>query len=54
MTSNEDARKVMDVNYWGAHDITKAFLPLVRESQGRVIFIGSISKELLGPHLTND
>lgn len=37
----DDIRKVFDVNVFGLMNVTKAFIPLLRESQGRIINIGS-------------
>ncbi len=38
------ARKVMDVNYWGALHVTQIFLPLLRAGTGRsLVFISSLS-----------
>ena len=38
----EEQKKIFDVNYWGVVLIIQKFLPLLRESKGRVIVIGSI------------
>ncbi len=38
-----DVQFVMDVNVFGPYRVTKAFAPLIIESQGRVTTIGSIS-----------
>lgn len=38
-----DLRWVMDVNYFGAMSLTKAFLPLLRKSKGRVISVSSMA-----------
>ncbi len=47
-------RQQLDVNVIGQIAVTKAMLPLVRPTQGRVVFIGSISGKiatmLLGPY----
>lgn len=37
----EEMRKVVDVNIWGMVSITKAFLPLVKRTKGRVVNIAS-------------
>jgi NAD(P)-dependent dehydrogenase (short-subunit alcohol dehydrogenase family) len=42
-TKEEDFDFVFDVNVYGPFRITKAFGPLVVESQGRIVNIGSIS-----------
>ncbi len=39
--SIEDIRKVYDVNVFGLMNVTKAFIPLLRETRGRIINIGS-------------
>ena len=36
-------RALFDVNVFGLMDVTRAFLPLLRQSQGRVVNIGSIA-----------
>ena len=41
-------KQVADVNLWGTIEVTKTFLPLVKESRGRVVNIGSLlGKDLL-------
>jgi len=37
------ARKVMDVNFFGAVEVTQKFLPMIRQYKGRILFISSIS-----------
>ena len=44
MTTVEDARWAMEVNYWGTFQMTQRFLPLLRQSQGRIILVGSIGR----------
>jgi short-subunit dehydrogenase len=39
----ENARKVLDVNFFGAVDVTQRFLPLIRKYKGRILFISSMS-----------
>lgn len=39
----EDLRRQLEVNVLGHVAVTQAFLPLLRRSQGRIVFIGSIS-----------
>jgi len=39
----EAARKVMDVNFFGAVDVTQRFIPLIRKYKGRILFISSMS-----------
>lgn len=38
-----DFKTVADVNLWGAIDVTKTFLPLVKKAKGRVVLVGSIA-----------
>ena len=38
-----DFKKAADVNLWGAMDVTKTFLPLVKKAKGRVVLVGSIA-----------
>ncbi len=39
----EDLAFQFDVNVYGVYRVTKAFIPLIAESQGRVVNIGSVS-----------
>jgi len=39
----DEARKVMEVNFFGAVDVTQQFLPLIRKHKGRILFVSSIS-----------
>ncbi len=39
----EETRRVYEVNVFGVYMVTKAFLPLLRASQGRIINIGSVA-----------
>ncbi len=52
--SEQDMRFVLDVNVLGPYRVTKAFAPLLIESQGRISTIGSISGvtsgRLMGPY----
>jgi len=36
------SQKVFDVNFWGALSVTQAFIPLLRQHQGRILFISSV------------
>lgn len=49
--TEEDMAFQMDVNVYGPYRVTKAFAPLLIESQGRVMTTGSISGILSGPFL---
>ena len=42
-TDLKDARRVYDVNLFGAMDLTQHFIPLLRHHKGRVIFVSSIA-----------
>jgi NAD(P)-dependent dehydrogenase (short-subunit alcohol dehydrogenase family) len=44
-------RHHFDVNVVGAVAVTRAFLPLVREEQGRVVFIGSVNGRVAVPFM---
>lgn len=52
--SDEELFEIFDVNVFGPHRMTNAFLPLLFESHGRVVNIGSqggmISKKYFGPY----
>ncbi|MFG0259823.1 MAG: SDR family oxidoreductase, partial [Phycisphaerales bacterium JB041] len=45
----DDVRFQFDVNVFGPYRVTKAFAPMLIESQGRVLTTGSISGFLAGP-----
>lgn len=47
--SLENIRRVFDVNVFGLVALTKAFVPLLRESEGRVINIGSVAGKIVAP-----
>ena len=44
-------RRLYDVNLFGAIAMAQAFLPLLRASRGRIVFVGSISGRLATPFL---
>ena len=46
MTSEKVFRHVMDVNLFGAVNVTKSVLPLIRKAKGRVINVSSLLGEL--------
>jgi len=48
---DEDFDFVMQVNAYGPYRVTKAFLPLITASKGRIVTIGSISGILSSPNL---
>jgi NAD(P)-dependent dehydrogenase (short-subunit alcohol dehydrogenase family) len=47
--STEDWRKQLDVNVIGQLAVTRAVLPKLRESRGRVVFISSVNGQLAMP-----
>ena len=47
--TEDEFRFLFDVNVFGVHRVTKAFAPLLIESQGRIVNISSISGILSGP-----
>jgi NAD(P)-dependent dehydrogenase (short-subunit alcohol dehydrogenase family) len=47
--SEEDVQKVMDINVLGPHRVTKTFFPLLMETKGRVVNIGSEAGRLSFP-----
>ena len=36
-------KRIADVNLWGMVDVTKTFLPLVKNAQGRVVNFSSVA-----------
>jgi NAD(P)-dependent dehydrogenase (short-subunit alcohol dehydrogenase family) len=38
-----EARRVFDINFWGAAELTQLALPLLRQSHGRVIFVSTVA-----------
>ena len=48
----DDARKVFDVNVIGLLAVTKAFIPLLKINEGRIVNIGSTSSYLSFPGAT--
>lgn len=49
--SSDDWRKQLEVNVIGQFAVTRAVLPKLRESRGRVIFISSVNGQLSSPML---
>lgn len=45
-------KQCMAVNFFGAVEVTKAFLPLLRKSKGRLVNVSSMAGELAFPHKT--
>lgn len=52
--SEDDMQFIMDVNLFGPYRVTKAFAPLIIESEGRIMTVGSLvgifSNSLFGPY----
>lgn len=50
-TSTEDVRHQFDVNFFGAHNLMKAILPILREQKGgRIIFTSSVAAVFAIPY----
>jgi len=51
LTSEEECKHIMEVNYWGPRRVIRKFLPVLRESNGRILLsssgLGSISIPLV-------
>lgn len=45
----DDLRRVFDVNVFGHVVCTQAFLPLLRASRGRIVFVSSLSGRIASP-----
>ncbi|XP_035225767.1 estradiol 17-beta-dehydrogenase 2-like [Stegodyphus dumicola] len=52
LASMKDYEDTMAVNVLGMVRVTKAFLPLLRQSRGRVVNLTSLACQLVGKHLT--
>ncbi|MBI3383962.1 MAG: SDR family oxidoreductase [Aquabacterium sp.] len=52
MTSQAELSQLMNVNVLGTFAVTRACLPLLRETQGRIVNISSISGVFAAPGLT--
>lgn len=50
-TSIEEAKKIFDVNLWGALAVTQAFAPMVIAAKGMIVNLCSISGVLYTPYL---
>jgi NAD(P)-dependent dehydrogenase (short-subunit alcohol dehydrogenase family) len=53
LQSTESFEHILDVNLLGVVRVTKAFLPLLREHQGRIVNIGSINGFLSVPLMSS-
>lgn len=42
----EDVHKTFDVNVYGCLRAVKTFLPLLRESKGRIVLVASLAGEI--------
>jgi len=47
----DDLRRIFEINVFGALAMVQAFLPMLPENRGRVVFIGSISGRLATPYV---
>ncbi len=48
----DDFRRQIEVNVTGQIAVTQAFLPLIRKSRGRIVFMGSISGRVSNPFIS--
>ena len=48
-TTDEDAKYIFEVNFFGAFNMTKAAIPFLRENKGRIINISSVASALSIP-----
>jgi NAD(P)-dependent dehydrogenase (short-subunit alcohol dehydrogenase family) len=54
----DDLRRQFEVNVFGQIAVTQAFLPLIRQATGRIVFVGSVggrapSIPLVGPYIAS-
>lgn len=47
----DELRRLFEVNVFGALAVVQAFLPMLPEKRGRVVFVGSISGRLATPYV---
>jgi NAD(P)-dependent dehydrogenase (short-subunit alcohol dehydrogenase family) len=45
----DEVRRIFEINVFGALELAQAFLPQLRSSRGRLVFVGSISGRLAVP-----
>ncbi|XP_074605079.1 retinol dehydrogenase 16-like [Brevipalpus obovatus] len=50
---NSHFHRVLDINALGPVRVTRKFLPLIRQSKGRIVIISSIAGRLMGMNLTS-
>lgn len=46
----EDFREAFEVNFFGHIAVTQALLPLLRRTEGRIVFVSSIARRLQSPY----
>lgn len=46
----EDLRRILEVNVVGQVTLTQAFLPLLRSSRGKIVFVGSLGGRVAFPY----
>lgn len=46
----DDFRALIETNLIGAFAVTKAFLPLIRQARGRIVFVGSLGGRVAFPY----
>jgi NAD(P)-dependent dehydrogenase (short-subunit alcohol dehydrogenase family) len=51
LLSDNEFRRIFDVNYFGLVMVTRAFLPLIRAGKGRIVNISSIAAALHGRNM---
>jgi NAD(P)-dependent dehydrogenase (short-subunit alcohol dehydrogenase family) len=49
LTSLDEFRRLLEINVTGQLAVTQAFLPLLRQAQGRVVMVGSIGDRFTPP-----
>jgi NAD(P)-dependent dehydrogenase (short-subunit alcohol dehydrogenase family) len=47
----DELRRIFEINVFGAVELAQAFLPQLRSSRGRLVFVGSISGRLAVPFI---
>lgn len=48
----DDAKRIFDVNFWGALAVSQAFVPLLIAAKGTIVNIGSISSRVYLPWMS--